>query len=246
MKSSITYRHGKRIKTSSPVLKCLCLFLLLQIAPLPRLEAQTKWYKLTSPDNDFTISFPSRPNYASQTDPRVNTRIERFSLTFENHYMEVQYVELSNRRETKEQVKASLEGVKSGYLQSLKNSQGRLQRLLSLPEGGYQFDSVIPLYDGTPSYNRTRIYVFGSRQYTISCTTWNAEGLDELLITQFFNSFSLKISLPTEPKRNSDNKTPSKVIRRSIGRRIPKPKEESTLHNYHNSYYTALCSNDGR
>ena len=136
--------------------------------------------------------------------------------------MEVQYVELSNRRETKEQIEASLEGVKSGYLQSLKNSRGRLLHLLRLSEGGYQFDSIIPLHDGTPVQNRTRVYVLGSRQYTISCGTWNNQGLDEALAGRFLNSFSF-VNASAKPADKTSNKNLNRITRRTTDRNNPKP-----------------------
>jgi len=217
--SNVTYRHGNRITPLSKVVKCLCLFLLLQIALLPRVKAQAGWYKFTSPNNDFTISFPGKPNYVPQTDSHVNRRIERFSLTFENHYLEVHYIDLANRRETKEQIEASLEGIKSGYLQSLKNGRGRLLSLARIPEGGYQFDSIIPLRDGTPAHNRTRVYVLGSRQYTISCATWNQDGIDELLATKFLDSFTFNNSSNTKAEQSRGNKSPTEARIRGTRRR---------------------------
>jgi hypothetical protein len=174
---------------------------MLQLVPAHELHAQARWQKFISPDGDFTINFPAKPAYDSADD--ADRRIVRFSLTVNDHYLEVQYQDLPLRVVTREQLAASLEGVKSSYLRNVGKSGGKLIRLRELPEGGYQFDTVVPLHDGTPAHGRTRVYVRGKRQYTISCNTWNEDGLDESIASRFLDSFRF---LNTSPGKSAGEK----------------------------------------
>jgi len=168
---------------------CLQLLLTLQLVFAPGLHAQVRWRKFISPDRDFTINFPGVPERKPATGDNTRVQPEQISLTIANHYMEVQYVDLRLPPKTREQLAASLEGVRSGYLKALERSGGRLLELQELREGGYQFDITGRLRDNTPVYSRTRIYVLGKRQYTISCVTWNETGLEETLANRFLDSF---------------------------------------------------------
>jgi len=167
----------------------LQLLLVFQLVFAQGLHAQIRWRKFISPDRDFTINFPGVPDRKIPTGDHTRIQPEQLSLTVDNHYMEVQYLDLRIPPKTKEQLAASLEGVKSGYLKALDKAGGRLIKLQELPEGGYQLDTIARLRDNTPVYSRARIYVLGKRQYTLSCVTWNNTGLDEALANRFLNSF---------------------------------------------------------
>lgn len=184
---------------SSPIRFCIALTLLFTF--ILEGTAQTRWYKFISPNNDFSIDFPGEPKHESHAGSVTDPPLELYTFIFRRHLINVGYKDLPSAPQTPEQRASALSGAIKSQLDWINKMGGQLFRQRPLEDGGVEFDFSGKLEDGTPTYNRDRIYVYGTRYYQLRCLSVNPQGLDESIASQFLNSFRFNGAITSTSKK---------------------------------------------
>jgi hypothetical protein len=171
------------------------------------ITAQAQWLRFISPDNEFSISFPGKPNHETHTNPTWETPLELYTITFNAHLLNIGIKKLKPAPKTQRQRASTLFGAVRSQLDWIEKVGGRLLKQQPLPDGGVQFDYIGRLDNGTQTYNRDRIYIYGIRYYQLRCLSTNPQGLDESIANKFFNSFRF-ITTKVPTNQSSGNTKP--------------------------------------
>lgn len=169
----------------------LALVLIAQLTPTA--GAQSTWYKLTGPEGDFTIEFPSQPTHEEEPVLSTRERLHTYHIAYGNTYFSLSHIDLRLPSET---VKAStsvrLEEYARDYTKTITAAGGQLLMRTPLPNGSMEFVSKYPAGKAQEmSYEQSRVYFRGVRRYVLSCTSLSTSGIDQALARRFFSSFHL-------------------------------------------------------
>jgi hypothetical protein len=141
------------------------------------------WYMLRGPDGDFSVEFPSKPEYRLSSNEETGIRLHQYLCFFGRNHFAASYREMVKGEGGVEQIAG--EAVKA-LLDSYPSL--RLVRHSQLPGGGYEV-SLRGEMVGELAYMQTRFYVRGRRLYIVSSTAWNLSESNDP--SRFFGSFRL-------------------------------------------------------
>lgn len=146
---------------------------------------QHGWYVQRGPDDDFSVAFPSKPDYKLSTNADAGIALHQYRCFFgENHFI------VSYRDNVEKET--VLEQLAQESIQSLLVSYPalRVTRQAQLNDGGYEIE-MRGMMAGEFVYMETRLYMRNQRVYFISSTTWHPSELSMADVTKFFASFRL-------------------------------------------------------
>jgi hypothetical protein len=186
-------------------LKRICIAITFLSILTSETIAQTKWLRYFSPNNDFSINFPDDPKHETHTTPTGGPPLELYTVVFNKHLLNIGFKELKPVPRTKRQRASALSGAVRSQLDWIRNVGGQLLKQQLLSNGGVQFDYIGRLDDGTPTYNRDRIYVYGIRYYQLRCLSVSPTRLNESIASQFFNSFRFSSNKAPSSESNNNN-----------------------------------------
>jgi hypothetical protein len=143
------------------------------------------WHTFRSPDGDFVVSFPGKPEFKEFPNP--DTRISDYKYYF--HYGENTFI-VSYREEpiaATEPERVMQRVLKKGLEN---NSVWRVLQHRQMKGGGHYIESQ-GIIEGTPVYMRTKLYLRGTRLYYVSTITQNLTGPNNNDVVKFLSSFRL-------------------------------------------------------
>jgi hypothetical protein len=151
--------------------------------------AQTQWRVFAGPNKEFFISFPGEPKYEAHASSLSDPQLDLYTVIFNKHLLNIGIKELTPAPQTKEQLASAFSGIIKSQLDWINKNGGRLFSQQKLADGGLQFDFTALVGDGVVSYNRDRIYIYGTKYYHLRCLALRPEGIDESIANQFLDSF---------------------------------------------------------
>jgi hypothetical protein len=169
--------------------------------------AQSQWPRFVSPNNDFSISFPSEPKHETHVKASREPPLELYTLVFNKHLLNIGIKELRPAPKTQRQRASALSGAVKSQLDWIEKEGGQLLKHQTLSDGGVQFDFIGRIDAKTLTYTRDRIYIYGTRYYQLRCLSLNLQGIDESIASQFFNSFRLTTSEAVRGKSSDRTKS---------------------------------------
>jgi hypothetical protein len=172
----------------------LALLLLSTFVQVSLATTQAAWYKLTGPDEDFDIEFPSLPIYEEVPVPSIGERLQTYRFAYGNNYFSLKYVDLRlPSAAAKAAAAVRLEEYARDYTKTIIDAGGQVLTRTPLADGGTEFVSKYPVGEsrGT-AYEQSRVYFRGTRRYVLSCTSLSASGIDQAFARRFFSSFRLR------------------------------------------------------
>ncbi|MGB7925731.1 MAG: hypothetical protein WCF57_21010 [Pyrinomonadaceae bacterium] len=147
---------------------------------------RNSWYSFRSPDGDFVVSFPGRPEFREFPNP--STRISDYKYYF--HYGENTFI-VSFREEPAAATQPEI-FLRQALEKALENNSiWRVLQHKQMRDGGHYIESQ-GVIDGTPVYMRTKLYLRGTRLYYISTITQNLTGPNKDDVVKFLSSFRLR------------------------------------------------------
>lgn len=175
----------------------LIFVLLLLALSTSNLKGQTRWYKVTSPDKEFTVEFPSEPEYTFRPNPDTGYGTSVFRMIYGKYSFETSYQEIILALKTDDEITKFLNMTKDWQRQSWEKINVRRTRLVDLPNGGYEADGYGNFNNGQRKYMRVRTYYRNKRLYIITCASWSPSGLGGEIVDRYLASFRF---LNTSPK----------------------------------------------
>jgi len=151
--------------------------------------AQRNWYRVISPDRDFTVEFPDEPEYVFRPNPENGYGTGVFRTIFGQYALEARYQEVTPAPKTEEEITKFLTMTKEWHREAWNRLGSRETRIADLPGGGYEADGLGQTRDGRPKYTRMRTYFRGSRVYVVSCISTSRSGLGGPVVDRFLDSF---------------------------------------------------------
>ncbi len=144
-----------------------------------------RWYTFRSPDGDFVVNFPGKPEFREFPNPDI--RISDYKYYF--HYGENTFI-VSFREEPAAATEP--ERVMRQVLEkSLENnSVWRVIQHTQMRDGGHYIESQ-GMVEGIPVYMRMKLYLRGTRLYNVSTMTQNLIGPNKDDVVRFLSSFRL-------------------------------------------------------
>jgi hypothetical protein len=176
------------MKFTGKLIRQIHILLLIVLSSL-NLVAQTRWYKVTSPDKEFTVEFPSEPEYVFRPNPDTGYGTGVFRIINGNYAFEASYQEVVLPLKTDDDVIGFLNMTKDWQRQSWEKINVERTRIADLSGGGYESDGYGHFNDGRPKHLRTRTYFRGRRLYIITCTSWSPSGLGGKTVSRYLDSF---------------------------------------------------------
>jgi hypothetical protein len=143
------------------------------------------WYVQRGPDGDFSVEFPSKPDYKLSPNQETGISLHQYLCLFGENHLIVSYRDMAEGEAGGEQL--ARQSVKS----LLEAHPGlRLARQAQLSDGGYEI-GMRGVMAGELVYIQTRLYIRGRRVFFVSCSTWNLSGPNNADVPKFFASFRL-------------------------------------------------------
>lgn len=148
-----------------------------------RSTGQAGWHVLSGPDGDFTVEFPSKPDYKVSPNQNIESSLHQYLCVFGENHFAVSYRERVVGETGVEQLaQQSVKGLLNSY------PGLRVARQSQLPDGGYEIVLRGGMADKLVNM-QTRFYMRGRRVYFISTTAWNLSESNDA--PKFFASFRL-------------------------------------------------------
>jgi hypothetical protein len=148
-----------------------------------RSTGQAGWYILNGADRDFTVEFPSKPDYKLSPDQDIRSSLHQYLCIFGENHFAVSYRERFVGETGIEQLaQQSVQGLLESY------PRLRVTRQSQLPDGGYEVVLRGEMVDKLVNM-QTRFYMRRQRVYFISATAWNLSESNDA--PKFFASFRL-------------------------------------------------------
>jgi hypothetical protein len=146
---------------------------------------RNSWYTFRSPDGDFTVDFPGRPEFKEFPNP--DTHISDYKYYF--NYGENTFI-VSYREEplAAAQPKRVLQQALEKALEN--NGVWHVLQHIQMNDGGHYIESQ-GMAEGIPIYMRTKLYLRGTRLYHVSTMTQNLIGPNKDDVVRFLSSFRL-------------------------------------------------------
>jgi len=151
---------------------------------VPKGAIGNQWYTFRSPDGDFFIDFPGKPDYILDTSSPTGMPLHLYRFAYGENFFSVSHRERSLPRTTPEQ---DVQQALKNYYAALPGWE--LLRQVEMPDG-YLLEHR-GMSTGYPILARTRLYLHGTRIYFVTSMTKNLSGPNENDVTKFFASFRL-------------------------------------------------------
>jgi hypothetical protein len=164
----------------------ILLMIFVQVA-----ASQRRWQRVTPPDGDFTIEFPTAPQHSSVSNKQEGSPIEIYSAIAGKYSYGVVYQDAP--QPVDETSRASLKALADGCRFSAQSSGRKLLRVRQLPVGVVECLSTGPSGNNLyPTDTRLeRNFVRGARYYTLSVISWAPGGINKVSSARFFSSFRM-------------------------------------------------------
>jgi hypothetical protein len=143
------------------------------------------WYMFRSPNGDFTVDFPGKPEYREFPNPETGIPDHKYYFHLGENTFIVSYREEPTAATQPEEI------LQRALQRAIDNSGGwRVLQNIKLQRGGYYIESQ-GVVDGIPVYMRTKLYLRGNRFYHVSTLTQNLTGPNKEDVVRFLSSFRL-------------------------------------------------------
>ncbi len=143
------------------------------------------WYTFHSPNGDFLVDFPGKPDYREFPNPVTGIPDCRYYFNFGENTFIVSYREVpAAATQPKEVMRRALERAIEN------NDEWHVLRHARIQGGGYYVESQ-GVVDGIPVYRTTKLYLRGNRLYHVSALTRNLIGSNKVDVVRFLSSFRL-------------------------------------------------------
>jgi hypothetical protein len=143
------------------------------------------WYTLRSPDNDFIVDFPGKPNFQELPNSKGGSSFNRYYFHFGENSFIVSFQEEPAAATQPERV------MQEALAKALENNDvWRVLRHVQMRDGGHYIESQGVL-DGMPVYMRIKLYLRGTRLYHATTMTQNLTGPNKDDVVRFLSSFHL-------------------------------------------------------
>jgi hypothetical protein len=166
------------------LLRLLIITLAGMVICLPSLALQNNWQRTIDREGGFTISFPGHPTYQQTTVRDSGLATEIYSFTYQGHILQISFGPLNPAPSTPREINKALSDSTASYTRGF----GTLVSQEKLPDGGRQYDNLIP-DEGQILHMRSRLYVHNGNLYTLSCSSYAHDGINERVAERFFTSF---------------------------------------------------------
>lgn len=146
---------------------------------------RNSWYTFRSPEGDFVVDFPGKPEYQKLPNPTTGSFVYRYYFHFGENTFIVSFREEPAAATQPERV------MQQALAKALENNKiWRVVRHVQMRDGGHYIESQ-GVVDGTPVYMRTKLYLRGTRLYHVSTMTQNLAGPNKDDVVRFLSSFRL-------------------------------------------------------
>jgi hypothetical protein len=143
------------------------------------------WYKFRSPDGDFVVDFPGKPEFKEFPNPNTGSSDYKYYFHFGENSFIVSYREEPTAATQPERV------MRQALEKALENNTvWRVLHHVRMMDGGHYIE-IQGVVDGTPVYMRTKLYLRGTRLYHVSTMTQNLTGPNNADVVGFLSSFRL-------------------------------------------------------
>ena len=160
--------------------------------------AQGQWQRITDREGGFVINFPGYPAYQQTTVRDTGLATEIYSFLYLGHTLQISFGPLDPLPKTTREITKALSDSAASYT----NGFGTLVRQEKLLDGGRQYDNLV-LDEGQILHMRSRLYVRNGNLYTLSCSSYAPDGIDERIAERFFSSFKFLDDVPNQPPTSS-------------------------------------------
>jgi hypothetical protein len=147
----------------------------------PTLAAQIRWQEVVDREAGFIVSFPGKPTYKQTVAPETGLPFEVYSFYYNGNLLQITFQPINPAPRTALEVNQVLSNSADVYAAGLVSQ-------VKLPGGGRQFDNLMETKSGTLQI-RTRLYIRSGKLFTLSCGSYEVDGIDEGLAERFFSSF---------------------------------------------------------
>lgn len=186
-------------------LRSYLVIIIVVVLPFLRVYAtQTNWQRIIDEEAGFAISFPGRPTYEESTDPDTDQPLETYSFYYNGNLLRISFSPIIPAPTSALQTNKILSDTAGLYA----NNAGTLFKQEKLQGNGRQFDNLVK----TPSgmlHLRSRVYIHKGKLFTISCGSYDKDGINEQITDQFFSSLVF-IGVPPK-QRNPSRINPPKT-----------------------------------
>lgn len=152
---------------------------------------QSDWTRNTDQEAGFSISFPGRPTYEESTDPGTGQPLETYSFYYNGNLLRISFSPVIPAPKSTLQINRILSDTAGVYA----NTAGTLLRQEKIQGGGRQFDNLVKTPSGT-LHLRSRVYIHKGKLFTLSCGSYDENGINEQIAGRFFSSLKFIDVLP--------------------------------------------------
>ncbi|HCX31296.1 MAG TPA: hypothetical protein DHU55_16240 [Blastocatellia bacterium] len=154
-------------------------------------QANQEWIKFTSPEGRFSVSLPHEPKLETISDPETKNLVNYRYTDLETGYAFIcEYFDIPNPRPDLDE---SLNVTRDGIVRGAGATLVREEKISLYGYPGRELDLSLTVNSGTIMSARTRIYIVGSRVYSL--TYVRVKDMDSTLAadiaTKFFSSFKV-------------------------------------------------------
>jgi hypothetical protein len=143
------------------------------------------WYAFRSPNGDFIVDFPGKPEYREFPNPETGIPDHKYYFHLGENTFIVSYREEPAAAAQPEEV------MQRAFRKAMDESNGwRILQHIKLQRGGYYIESQ-GVVDGIPVYMHTKMYLRGNHLYHVSTLTQNLTGPNKDDVVRFLSSFRL-------------------------------------------------------
>jgi hypothetical protein len=146
---------------------------------------RNKWYTFRSPDGDFIVDFPGKPEFKEVPNPSTGSSDYKYYFHFgENTF-------IASFREEPAAATRSERVMQQALARALENNNGwRVLQHIQMRDGGQYIESQ-GVMEGIPVFMRTKLYLRGTRLYHVSTMTQSLIGPNKDDALRFLSSFRL-------------------------------------------------------
>jgi hypothetical protein len=143
------------------------------------------WYTFRSPDGDFIVDFPDKPEFKEWPNPSTGSSDYKYYFHFGENTFIVSFREEPVATTQPKQV------MQQALAKALENNNiWRVQQHVQMRDGGQYVESQ-GVVDGIPVFMRTKLYLRGTRLYHVSTMTRRLSGPNKDDVSRFLSSFRL-------------------------------------------------------